>query len=176
MEVTHADISATALFNQVLGLGPNISYRDLVNNYVYPNSLIVKEMDGKTLKAYLEQCADYFIVKDGNLAVNPLFDEPKPQHFNYDMLDGIDYTLKISNPLGHRVTQLTFRGKNIIDTDCFTVAMNNYRASGGGNFHMIPACQTVLDIQRDMTEILAEYIQDKKIVTIEHHDNIKVIV
>jgi len=175
-EVTHADISATALFNQVLGLGPDISYRDLVNNYVYPNSLIVKEMTGKTLRAYLEQCADYFMVKDNQLIVNPLFDEPKPQHFNYDMLEGIDYTLKISNPLGARVIELKHNSKDVRDTDLFTVAMNNYRASGGGNFHMIPACKTVLEIQRDMTDILAEYIQNKKIVTIVHHDNITVIV
>ncbi len=175
-EVTHADICGTALFNQALGLGTEISYRDLVNNYVYPNSLIVKEMDGKTLRLYLEQCAEYFIVKDNQLAVNPMYDEPKPQHFNYDMLDGIDYTFKISNPIGQRLSSLTFNGKEVNDTDVFSVAMNNYRASGGGNFHMIPPCKTIMEIQRDMTDILAEYIMNKKIVTITHHDNIKVIV
>lgn len=174
-EVTQADICGTALFNQALGLKSEISYRDLVNNYVYPNSLVVKEMDGKTLRLYLEQCADYFTIKDGKISVNPMFDEPKPQHFNYDMLDGIDYTLKISNPVGQRVTSLTFNGKEVEDNQVFTVAMNNYRASGGGNFHMIPPCKTLLEIQRDMTDILAEYILDKKIVTMTHHDNIKVI-
>ena len=132
-------------------------------------------MDGKTLRLYLEQCADYFTIKDGKISVNPMFDEPKPQHFNYDMLDGIDYTLKISNPVGQRVTSLTFNGKEVEDNQVFTVAMNNYRASGGGNFHMIPPCKTLLEIQRDMTDILAEYILDKKIVTMTHHDNIKVI-
>lgn len=152
-----------------------IHYRDLVLNYAYPNSLIVKEMTGKVLRAYLEQCADYFIVKEGKIAVNPLFDEPKPQHFNYDMLDGIEYTLKISNPVGQRVVELKYEGKNVQDNDVFTVAMNNYRASGGGNFNMIPECPTVMEIQRDMTEIMAEYIQDKKIVTVNHHDNIHII-
>lgn len=175
-EVTQADICGTALFNQALGLGTEISYRDLVNNYVYPNSLIVKEMDGKTLRLYLEQCAEYFIVKDDQLAVNPMYDEPKPQHFNYDMLDGIDYTLKISNPIGQRLISLSFNGKEVKDTDIFSVAMNNYRASGGGNFHMIPPCKTIMEIQRDMTDILAEYIMNKKTVTISHHDNIKVII
>jgi len=174
-QVTHADICGTALFNQAIGLGNEISYRDLVNNYVYPNSLIVKEMDGRTLKLYLEQCADYFTVIDNKITVNPMFDEPKPQHFNYDMLDGIEYTLKISNPLGQRVISLTYNGKDVKETDIFSVAMNNYRASGGGNFHMIPPCKTLLEIQRDMTDILAEYIMNKKIVTISHHDNIKVI-
>lgn len=175
-EVTHADICSTALFNQAIGLKNEISYRDLVNNYVYPNSLIVKEMNGQTLRLYLEQCADYFMVKDNQIVVNPMFDEPKPQHFNYDMLDGIDYTLRISKPLGSRVVSLTYKGQDIRDTDVFSVAMNNYRASGGGNFHMIPPCKTLLEIQTDMTDILADYILDKKIVTITHHDNIKVIV
>ena len=175
-EITQADICGTALFNIALGLNKVIHYRDLVLNYAYPNSLIVKQMTGKILRAYLEQCADYFMVKDNQIIVNPLFDEPKPQHFNYDMLDGIDYTLKISNPIGQRVVELKFEGKDVKDEDVFTVAMNNYRAAGGGNFHMIPECPTVMEIQRDMTEIMAEYIQDKKIVTVDHHDNIHIII
>jgi 2',3'-cyclic-nucleotide 2'-phosphodiesterase/3'-nucleotidase len=174
-EATHADICCTALFNVAIGLDEVIHYRDLVLNYAYPNSLIVKQMTGKILREYLEQCADYFMVKDNQIIVNPLFDEPKPQHFNYDMLDGIEYTLKISNPVGQRVVELKFEGKDIQEDDVFTVAMNNYRASGGGNFHMIPDCPTVMEIQRDMTEIMAEYIQDKKIVTVNHHDNIHII-
>jgi len=174
-EATQADICGTALFNVAIGLDEVIHYRDLVLNYAYPNSLIVKEMTGIVLREYLEQCADYFIVKEGKIAVNPLFDEPKPQHFNYDMLDGIEYTLKISNPVGQRVVELKFEGNNVQDNDVFTVAMNNYRASGGGNFHMIPECPTVMEIQRDMTEIMAEYIQGKKIVTVDHHDNIRII-
>ena len=175
-EATNADICGTALFNVALGLDETIHYRDLVLNYAYPNSLIVKQMTGKILRSYLEQCADYFMVKDNTIIVNPLFDEPKPQHFNYDMLDGIEYTLKISNPVGQRVVDLKFKNEAVQDDDVFTVAMNNYRASGGGNFHMIPECPTVLEIQRDMTEIMAEYIQDKKIVTVDHHDNIHIII
>lgn len=175
-EATNADICGTALFNVALGLDETIHYRDLVLNYAYPNSLIVKQMTGKILRSYLEQCADYFMVKDNTIIVNPLFDEPKPQHFNYDMLDGIEYTFKISNPVGQRVVDLKFKNEAVQDDDVFTVAMNNYRASGGGNFHMIPECPTVLEIQRDMTEIMAEYIQDKKIVTVDHHDNIHIII
>ena len=174
-EVTQADICGTALFNVAIGLDEVIHYRDLVLNYAYPNSLIVKQMTGKVLRLYLEQCADYFMVRDDQIIVNPLFDEPKPQHFNYDMLDGIEYTLKISNPVGERLVELSFKNKPVQDDAIFTVAMNNYRASGGGNFHMIPECPTVLEIQRDMTEIMAEYIQTKKIVTVDHHDNIHII-
>lgn len=167
-----AQISATALFNQPYGLNPDVTYRDLVSTYIYPNSLVVKRMSGKQLKDYLEQCAEYFCILDGRLAVNPVFDEPKPQHFNYDMLDGIDYCLDISRPVGQRLKYCLYEGEEVKQKDTFTVVMNNYRAVGGGNFAMMRQCETVHEITEDMVEILAEYISDRKDVHIEHHDNI----
>jgi 2',3'-cyclic-nucleotide 2'-phosphodiesterase/3'-nucleotidase len=167
-----AQISATALFNQPYGLNPEVTYRDLVSTYIYPNSLVVKRMSGKQMKDYLEQCAEYFCIQDGKLAVNPEFDEPKPQHFNYDMLDGIEYCLDISKPVGQRVKYCHYQGVDIGHKDSFTVVMNNYRAVGGGNFAMMRECETVHEITEDMVEILAEYISDKKDVHIEHRDNI----
>lgn len=172
---TMAQISSTALFNEPLGFPKDIRMRDIVNNYVYPNSLVVKKMCGLDLKAYLEQNANYFIVKDNQIIVNPDYDDPKPQHFNYDMLDGIEYTYKISNPIGHRLIECTYNGKTITDMDHFTVVMNNYRASGGGNFNMIPEAITVAELPLDMTDLIAEYIQKNNPVKIQHKDNIKII-
>ena len=173
---TQADISSTALFNEVIGLDEVIHYRDLILNFVYPNSLVVKQMSGKKLRAYIEQCAEYFIVKDGRIVVNPLFDEPHPRHFKYDMMDGIDYTLKISNPVGQRVVELRFNGSDVQDGNLYTVCMNNHRAAGGGNFDMIADCPTVMEMQSDLTEIIAEYIQANKIVTVDHQDNIRILI
>ena len=81
-----------------------------MSTYVYPNTLVVKQISGDKLKAYLEKCAEYFIVDKGVIKVNPEYDSPKAQHFNYDMVDGISYTLKISNPIGQRVTALDYQG------------------------------------------------------------------
>ena len=121
-----------------------------------------------------EKCAHYFEVEHGEITVNKEYVYPKIQHFNYDMIDGIDYALKISNPLGSRCTSCTYNGKEIEDDDTFTIAMNNYRAVGGGDFDMVARCETVLDTNRDMVEILAEYIQSRSPVTVDHKENIRI--
>jgi 2',3'-cyclic-nucleotide 2'-phosphodiesterase/3'-nucleotidase len=38
--------------------------------------------------------------------VNPAFSDPKPQHYNYDMWEGLEYKLNISCPEGQRVVEL----------------------------------------------------------------------
>ncbi len=175
LDCTMAEISATALFNHPLGFPQNIRMRDIVNNYIYPNSLVVKKMTGRALKTYLEQNANYFSMKNNEIIVNPEYDAPKPQHFNYDMLDGIDYTYKISNPIGQRLVEAKVNGKDLVDHDYYTIVMNNYRASGGGNFNMIPEAITVTELPLDMTDLIAEYVSKNTPVKIQHNENIKII-
>lgn len=174
-EVSAAQLSACALFNGVKGFNPDITYRDIVSTYIYPNTLVVKRMDKKVLKQFLEKCAEYFSIKDDEIIVSPSFDEPKPQHFNYDMVDGIDYTIKVSNPIGQRIIKMEYHGSPIQDDDFFTIVLNNYRAVGGGDFWMVPSCVTVSDVNRDMSELLAEAILKRGIYPVIHHENIKVI-
>ena len=112
---------------------------------------------------------------DGKLAVNPAFDEPKPQHFNYDMVDGIDYTIKVSNPLGQRIVSLLYQGKEVRENQSFTLVMNNYRAVGGGDFTMVPDLPTVLEVNRDMSELLAETLIKHNVYSVKHIENIHVI-
>jgi len=175
-EVSGAQLSACALFNGVRGFNPDITYRDIVATYIYPNTLVVKRMDRATLKEFLEKCAEYFSIKDGKIIVTPSFDDPKPQHFNYDMVDGIDYTIKVSNPIGQRIVKMEYQGKEIKSDATFTIVMNNYRAVGGGDFMMVPPCETVLEVNRDMSEQLAEAIQKHKSYPVNHRENIQVII
>lgn len=174
-ETTGAQLSATALFNHAKGFDLFISMRDLVSTYVYPNTLVVKKMSGKDLKLMIELSANYFDIENDEIVVSEEYIYPKIQHFNYDMIDGIDYTLKISNPRGSRLISCLYQGKEIADDDIFTIAMNNYRAVGGGDFAMVARSETVLDTNRDMVEILAEYIQNNSPVTVNHQENIHVI-
>lgn len=174
-EHTQADLSACALFNGVTGFNPEITMRDIVSTYIYPNTLVVKQIDGKTLKEFLEKCAAYFAIKAGEVIVDPSYDEPKPQHFNYDMVDGIEYTIKVSNQLGQRIVSLFYQGKEVRENQSFTLVMNNYRAVGGGDFSMVPDLPTVLEINRDMSELLAETLVKHKVYTVKHSENIHVI-
>ncbi len=174
-DATGAQLSANALFLGATGFNHDITMRDLVSTYVYPNTLIVKRISGKVLKEYLEKNAEYFCMKGSEISVNPSYCEPKPQHYNYDMIDGIDYTIKVSNPVGHRITALTYQGSKITDDMSFTLCVNNYRAGGGGNFDMLKDTETVSELPEGMVELMADYILTHHTVDFKPVNNITVI-
>ncbi|WP_117168323.1 bifunctional metallophosphatase/5'-nucleotidase [Paraliobacillus sediminis] len=177
MDVANVTISNTALFNNDSpGFPKNVTMRDIVSNYVYPNTLKVVRITGKDIKDALEKSATYFVIdKDGEVAVNPAYMNPKPQHYNYDMWEGIEYELKISNPIGDRVASLNYQGAPINDEQEYDVVMNNYRAGGGGNFTMFQGKPVVKDIPTDMTELIANYIIKQKMIKVSNNSNWKVI-
>ena len=78
--------------------------RDILANFMYPNTLTVLRLTGQDIRAALEMTAAYFQVnEDGALGVNPAYMDPKPQHYNYDMWEGIEYELNAARPIGERV-------------------------------------------------------------------------
>ncbi|SDB83500.1 2',3'-cyclic-nucleotide 2'-phosphodiesterase / 3'-nucleotidase [Pelagirhabdus alkalitolerans] len=159
MEEANVDISLTSLFHdESPGFKGAVTMREIVNNYIYPNTLVVLELTGKDIKQALEKSANYFKVDDHNkLVINPTYLYPKPAPYNYDMWAGIDYQLDISKPEGQRVTKLHYLNVPIKENDDFEVVMNNYRASGGGDFDMFKNKRIIKEIQTDMTELLVDY-------------------
>lgn len=169
-----ADISGNALFLHARGFKQQITMRDLVSTYVFPNTLVVKKVTGKILKEYLEKCAEFWDVENGKVIVEKHHDFPTPLHYNYDMLDGVEYVIKASNPVGHRIVKLTRNGSDIREDDVFTLCINNYRAAGGGGFLMLKDAPTIRDIQRNVVEIIADYITKVRVIDFEPVNNIKV--
>lgn len=177
LERSGADISATALFNNVLGFESEITIRDIVSTYPFANTLVVKEVSGKVLKEMLEWSARYFSLDaDNNIIVNPQFISPKPQHYNYDMFDGIDYTIKVSNPIGSRIVDLKYQGSDIKADDMFKLVINNYRAIGGGDYMMIAKAKTLRLIEESTVETIVNYLKTHSPIELKHLENIKVIV
>ncbi len=175
MEATGAQLSASALFSGATGFDSKITMRNIVSTYVFPNTLTVKKVSGKDLKAYLEKCAEYWECRDGKIIVNPAYDEPTPQHFNYDMLDGAEYTIDVSKPAGERIVSLQYEGKDVREEDEFTLCVNNYRAAGGGDFDMIRDAETVSEDLSAMVDILASYIMKHQVIRFAEVNNIHVI-
>ena len=161
MDAAGVDISSTALFhNGAPGFPNRITMRDIVSNYVYPNNLKVIGVSGQDIKDALEKSAEYFTLDSGGqLQVNPSFESPKPQHYNYDMWEGIHYLLDICQPVGSRVILLEYKGVPMKLDEEFNIVVNNYRAGGGGNYNMFKNKPVKKEIQTDMTVLLAEYIQ-----------------
>ncbi|MCM3783739.1 bifunctional metallophosphatase/5'-nucleotidase [Neobacillus mesonae] len=178
MEVTGASISCAAIFtNEARGFTEQITMRDVVSNYIYPNTLKVVLLKGREIREALEQNSLYFALNEttGELQVSESYTQPKPQHFNYDMWEGIEYELDISRPQGSRVTKLERDGAPLDPEAEYEVVMNSYRSGGGGNFFMLVDKPIIREIPTDMTEILADYIMKREVIEASCDHNWKVV-
>ena len=177
MEATGTTISGTALFtNDSKGFGPAVTMRDIVTNYIYPNTLAVVRITGEDLRQALEKSASYFSLSaNKQLEINPAFLYPKAQQYNYDMYAGIDYTIDVSLPLGKRISLFTCNGKAIQATDELEVVINQYRAVGGGNYDMFSADKIIKEVTVDMTELIADYFKNHSNIQPETFNNFRVI-
>lgn len=177
MELSGASISNTALFDNVSpGFPSDITMRDIVSNYIYPNTLKVIRISGQDIKDALEQSAEYFeLIPTGEVQVSSNFRDPKPQHYNYDMWEGISYRLNISRPVGMRVVQLDYEGNPLDLEASYDVVMNNYRAAGGGNYAMFKDKPVIRDIPTDVAELLAGYIMERGTIEASVNENWEVV-
>lgn len=174
MDAAGVDISGTALFNnEGKGFKEIITMRDILTNYIYPNTLAVLKLTGADLKAALEQSANHFILEKGQINFNPKYIEPKPQYYNYDMYEGIDYTVDLTQKKGQQIISLTYHDQPVLETDTFEVVMNQYRAVGGGNYTMFTPEKIVREIQIDMTELIAEYLRKHPVIKAETNQNFR---
>ncbi|WP_332238208.1 bifunctional metallophosphatase/5'-nucleotidase [Sporolactobacillus sp. KGMB 08714] len=177
MKVSGADISSTALFNnESPGLPHDVSMRDIVANYIYPNTLRVIRISGRDMLDALERSASYFKQYDGEPHKDgESFTAPKLQHYNYDMWEGIDYVIDISKPVGRRITKLEYHGEPVQMGRNYDVVMNNYRSGGGGDYLMFRNKPVVKDIPVDVSEIIANEILEKKVIRAKVNNNWKLI-
>lgn len=174
LDATHADLSSTALFNNATGFNQNITMRDLIATYVFENTLVKVKINGEILKQYLEKCADYFVLKQ-EIEVNEKYLIPVKRHFDYDMIDGIDYTIKVGNKSGNRIIEMKYKGKDIEPNDEFSLTINNYRYGGAGGFEFLNKLEILEVYDKDMVSLIYNYLTKNKNINVKHTDNIKVI-
>jgi 2',3'-cyclic-nucleotide 2'-phosphodiesterase/3'-nucleotidase len=153
-----AQLASTAAFSleASLAAGP-ITVARLSALYPYDNTLRAVRLSGAQLRAYLEQSARYYRRNaDGSIDVDP--DIPG---FNYDIVAGVDYTIDVSRPFGERIMTLEFGGRPVAPTDTFTMALNNYRQTGGGGFAMLRDAPVVYDRQLEIRQLLIDEVRRK---------------
>ncbi|HEX8942035.1 MAG TPA: 5'-nucleotidase C-terminal domain-containing protein [Gemmatimonadaceae bacterium] len=153
-----AQLASTAAFSldASLAAGP-ITVARLSALYPYDNTLRAVKLSGAQLRAYLEQSARYFRRNaDGSIDVDPTI-----PGFNYDIVGGVDYTIDVSKPIGERITTLDFHGRPVAPTDTFTMALNNYRQTGGGGFAMLRDAPVVYDKQLEIRQLLIDEVRRK---------------
>lgn len=156
------DLASTAAFSlgASMDAGPITAAR-LQALYPYDNTLRAVRISGAQLRAYLEQSARYYVTSpSGQVSIDPEF-----PGFNFDIVSGVDYTLDLSKPAGARVTKLEYKGRTVTPTDSFTLALNNYRQTGGGGYSMLSGAPVVYDRQQDIRQLLIDEVRRRGVIT-----------
>ncbi|MFC1975383.1 bifunctional metallophosphatase/5'-nucleotidase, partial [Chloroflexota bacterium] len=160
-----ADISLAAIFNNTgqFAAGP-IKMSDVYGIYQYDNTLYVIEVTGDILKRALEHDAEYWAQVDPS---NVPADAPEGllagdmRDYNWDMYSGVDYKIDISKPVGERVVELKYNGADVTPDQKFVLAVNNYRAGGGGGYSMFTEGEVLWKSMSEIRDYIAEYIEAK---------------
>ena len=87
----------------------------------------------------------------------------------------MEYTIDLRRPVGERVTALRRDGREVGDDEEFSLCVNSYRASGTGGYDMLPALPVERDIQRDVSELIIRYIEEKKEIAVDRRAWLRVI-
>ncbi len=171
-----ADISVTCLGNTVKGFSREVSIRDVVSSYVFPNTLKTILVDRSVLKSALERCAEYFSIgEDRELTVSEAFQKPIVQHFNYDYFSGIETVIDIRNPAGQRVVSIRYQGKELEDGRQLKLCLNNYRATGAGGYPCYRGCPVIREQTEEISEMIMDYVSSHPLIRVDRKQWLKVI-
>ena len=167
LEASGADISSTSLANTVKGFAQDVTIRDVVSTYIFPNTLVTLRVDRRVLKSALERCAEYFTLGKDGLEVSETFLHPIAQHFNYDYFAGVSAVFDLRRPVGERVVSIKCRGAELAEDKSLTLCMNNYRASGAGGYEVYRECEVVREQPTEISELIIEYIDRHRSITVD---------
>ena len=145
LAITGADISITAplSFNSVIKAG-DVTVADMFKLYRFENLLLVLRMTGEEIRKHLEMSYDIWTnqMKSPDDHIMLLNTEMKGDQqrmgfkyytFNFDSACGIDYEVDVTKPDGEKVRILQMSdGTPFDEKKWYRVAMNSYRANGGG--------------------------------------------
>ncbi|HTR22124.1 MAG TPA: 5'-nucleotidase C-terminal domain-containing protein [Gemmatimonadales bacterium] len=156
------DLSATPDFDLDAGLPDgDVHLRDVAGIYPYENTLVGLKISGQQLRDYLEHSATYYrTYRPGTSVVRD--DVPG---YNFDVVSGANYQIDLTRAPGSRIVGLAVRGRPVAPGDSFTIALNNYRAAGGGGYAMLRGARVVYDQNENVRDLLIEEIRRVGTVT-----------
>ncbi|MCX4880084.1 bifunctional UDP-sugar hydrolase/5'-nucleotidase [Streptomyces sp. NBC_00847] len=143
-----------------------VTIRDLSSLYVYDNTLVAKVLTGGQLRAYLEYSAEYFVRTAAGEAVDveKLTNANGRPDYNYDYVSGLGYEIDIAQAAGSRIRNLTFGGAALDDGQQFVLAVNNYRANGGGAFPHVASAKELWSESTEIRTRIAEWVTAKGVL------------
>jgi len=185
LDISGSDISFAAplSFDEQISEG-DLRMRDMFRLYRFENFLYTISMTGREVDRYLEHSYglwfntmekqdDYMLRYSLTGEEKPVMINGRPRlrnaSYNFDSAMGISYFVDVTKPQGARVTITSMSDGTVFSHDStYTVAVNSYRANGGGG-HIEAAgiSQDELDgrlissTPRDLRFYMTEWIRER---------------
>lgn len=149
--------------------GP-VLLRHVLMLYPHPNALVALRLSGAELQDWLERAVGIYRQISPGAADQPLID-PDFAPFNFDMIDGVEFRIDLSQPARHdaagtlrhpqarRIRELTWQGQPVTSDQTFILATNSYRAAGGMGFAGADPANVVLADGTALREVLAAHLR-----------------
>ncbi|MGW6026850.1 bifunctional metallophosphatase/5'-nucleotidase [Streptomyces sp. NPDC055099] len=157
-------LSQASCFSRTAGIpAGEVTIKDAAGLYPFENTLEARLLTGAQLKEYLEYSARYYVRTAAGAPVDPakLTNADNTPDYNYDALYGVTYEIDIAKPVGSRIAKLSFEGKELDPKAEFVLAVNNYRASGGGNFPHVAGAKQLWANSDEIRNTIIQWVQAK---------------
>lgn len=162
LQASGADISFAYVptADAVIPAGP-ITVRQIYTFYSNGASVYKVQVTGAVVRAALEQAARYFNQFTSRETRPEQLINPNRHSDNWDVCAGVQYTIDISRPAGHRVIEMKFRGQDVTDEMALTAAITNYQAKGSGGYAMFRNCKVLWSSGRELRDLMVDYIKSR---------------
>ncbi|MFB7846870.1 bifunctional metallophosphatase/5'-nucleotidase [Streptomyces sp. NPDC056053] len=141
----------------------DVTIKDAAGLYPFENTLEARLLTGAQLRDYLEFSARYYVQTPVGAPVDTakLTNADNTPDYNYDAVSGLTYEIDIAKPNGSRIVNLAFEGKPLDPAAQFVLAVNNYRASGGGNFPHVAGAKQLWANSEEIRNTIIAWVQAK---------------
>ncbi|WP_327237086.1 5'-nucleotidase C-terminal domain-containing protein [Streptomyces sp. NBC_01317] len=155
-------LSQASCFSRTAAIpaGP-VTIKDTAGLYPFENTMEARLLTGAQIKEYLEFSAKYYVQTPAGAVVDTskLTNAANTPDYNYDAVSGLTYAIDIAKPVGSRIVGLRFAGAALDPAAKFVLAVNNYRASGGGNFPHVAAAQQLWANSNEIRNTIIEWVR-----------------
>ncbi|URN11747.1 5'-nucleotidase C-terminal domain-containing protein [Streptomyces radiopugnans] len=156
-------LSQAACFSRTAAIpAGEVTIRDVAGLYVFENTLEARLITGAQLREYLEFSARYYATVPAGAEVvrEELTNAGGIPDYNYDAVSGVSYDIDIAREPGSRIAGLAFGGRAVADGDRFVLAVNNYRANGGGNFPHVASARQVWANSEEIRNTIITWVRE----------------
>lgn len=172
-EKGRADLSFASLLPGFLPPWPAgaLTIRQIWAFYPYENTLVTVRATGRQVREALEVAGRCISGVDASGDRVVWRRNPAVWGYNCDTLDGAEYALDPVRPEGHRLLFLRRGGKPVADDEVFLVAINSYRAAGGGGYSVWKSCPRVAETGASLRDLLIENARERGELALESNEN-----